>query len=121
MKDPWIKGHIQETEGFSGGIEGKEFACSVGDSDSIHGSGRSPREGNGNLLQYPCQENSMDRGAWQATVHGAAKSWTRLSDFTHSTGKLGNHPHTNISKPATVKRIQMQDIGNVFKIKIETT
>ena len=62
----------------------------------------------------------MDRGAWQATVHGAAKSWTRLSDFTHSTGKLGNHPHTNMSKPAVVKKTQMQDIGNVFEIKRET-
>ena len=56
MKDPWIKGHIQESEGFSGGLEGKEFACSMGDSDSIPGSGRFPREGNGNLPQYPCRK-----------------------------------------------------------------
>ena len=41
-------------------------------------------EGNGNPLQYSCLENPMDREAWQATVHGVAKSWTRLSDFTHS-------------------------------------
>ena len=40
------------------------------------------REGNGNPLQYSCLENSMDRGAWWAAVHGVAKSWTRLSDFT---------------------------------------
>ena len=39
-------------------------------------------EGNGNPLQYSCLENSMDRGAWQAAVHGVAKSWTRLSDYT---------------------------------------
>ena len=39
-------------------------------------------EGNGNPLQYPCLENPMDGGAWQATVHGVAKSWTQLSDFT---------------------------------------
>ena len=38
-------------------------------------------EGNGNPLQYPCLENPMDGGAWWATVHGVAKSWTRLSDF----------------------------------------
>ena len=44
------------------------------------GSGRSPEGGNGNLLQYSCLENSMDREAWQATVHGVEKSWTRLSD-----------------------------------------
>ena len=41
-------------------------------------------EGDGNPLQYSCLKNSMDRGAWRATVHGVAKSWTRLSDFTHT-------------------------------------
>ena len=40
------------------------------------------REGNGNPLQYSCLENTMDGGAWWATVHGVAKSWTRLSNFT---------------------------------------
>ena len=44
--------------------------------------GRSPGEGNGNPLQYHCLENPMDGGAWKATAHGVAKSWTRLSDFT---------------------------------------
>ena len=42
----------------------------------ILGSERSPRVGTGNPLQYSCLENSMDRGAWWATVHGVAKSWT---------------------------------------------
>ena len=42
----------------------------------IPGSGRSPGVGNGSSLQYSCLENSMDRGAWQATAHGVAKSWT---------------------------------------------
>ena len=46
----------------------------------IPGSGRSPGGGNGNPLQYSCLENPMDRGAWRATVHGAAKSRTCLSD-----------------------------------------
>ena len=46
---------------------------------SIPGLGRSPGVGNGNPLQYSCLENSMDKGAWQATVHGAAKSQIRLS------------------------------------------
>ena len=49
------------------------------DMGSNHGWGRSPGGGNGNLLQYSCLENSMGRGAWQATVHGTMKSWTRLS------------------------------------------
>ena len=47
---------------------------------TLPGSGRSPGKGNGNPLQYSCLENSMDRGAWWATVHGIEKSWTRLSD-----------------------------------------
>ena len=55
----------------------------LGDLGSISGSGRSPAEGNGNPLQYSCLENPMDRGAWQATVHGVAKSQTQLNDFTH--------------------------------------
>ena len=46
-------------------------------------SGRSPGEGNGNSLQYSCLENSMDRGAWRATVQGITKSWTQLSDQAH--------------------------------------
>ena len=41
-------------------------------------------EGSGNLLQYSCLENPMDGGAWEATIHGIAKSWTQLSDFTFS-------------------------------------
>ena len=52
------------------------------DTGSIPGSGRSPGVGNGNLLQYSCLENSMDRGALWATVHEVAKSQTQLSDFT---------------------------------------
>ena len=59
-------------------------ACNAGDLGSIPGLGRSPGEGNGNLLQYSCLENSMDGGAWRATVHRVAKSWTWLSYFTHS-------------------------------------
>ena len=53
---------------------GKESACSAGDLGSIPRLGRSPGEGNGNPLQYPCLENLMDRGAWWAAVHGVAKS-----------------------------------------------
>ena len=59
-----------------GGSDGKEAACSLGDPGSIPGLGRSPAEGNGNPLPYSCLQNSMDRGAWQATVHGVAKSQT---------------------------------------------
>ena len=60
--------------GFSGGLDGKESACSAGDLGSIPRSGRFPGEGNDNPLQYSYLENSMDRGAWQATDHGVAES-----------------------------------------------
>ena len=54
----------------------KECACNAGDTGSIPGSGRSPGEGNGYPLQDYCLENSMDREAWWATVHGVTKHWT---------------------------------------------
>ena len=57
-----------------GGSDGKKSACNAGDPGSNPGLGRSPKEGNSNPLQYSCLENPMDRGAWQATVHGVAKS-----------------------------------------------
>ena len=72
----------QFPKSFPGGSEVKAPACSAGNVGSIPGSGRSPGEGNGNPLQYSCLENPMDRGAWWATVHGVAKSRTRLSDLT---------------------------------------
>ena len=53
----------------------KNLPASPGDVGSIPGLGRFPGEGNGNLLQDSCLENSMDRGAWWSTVHGAAESW----------------------------------------------
>ena len=67
-------------EGFPAGSDSKEAACNAEHSGLIPGLGRSPGERNGNLLQYPCLENSMDREAWWATVHGVTKSWTQLSD-----------------------------------------
>ena len=60
----------------------KASAYNAGDPGSIPGLGRSPGEGNGNPLVYSCLENPMDRGAWQAAVHGVAKSQTQVSDFT---------------------------------------
>ena len=58
----------------------KNLPANAGDAGLIPGSGRSPGGGNGNPLQYSCLGNPVDKGAWQATVHGIAKSWTRLSD-----------------------------------------
>ena len=64
---------MHEYASFPNGSEGKESACNVADLGLIPGWGRSPREGNGCPLQYSCLENSMDRGAWQATVHRGHK------------------------------------------------
>ena len=62
--------------GFPHGSDGKECACNAGDPGSMPGLGRSPGEGNGNPLQYSYLENSMERGAWWATVRGVKKSRT---------------------------------------------
>ena len=59
--------------GFPSGLAVKNLPANAGDAGSIPGLGRSPGEGNGNPLQYSCLENPMDRGAWQAAVHGVAK------------------------------------------------
>ena len=72
-------------QGFPGGSDGKELACSAGDLGSIPGLGRSPGGGDGNPLQSSCLLLSMgttpmDRGAWQTTIHGVAKSQAQLSD-----------------------------------------
>ena len=68
-------------KGFPGGSDGKESACKAGDLGSVPGSGRSPGEAKGYPLQYSCLDNFMDKGAWQAIVHGVTKSQTQLSDF----------------------------------------
>ena len=65
--------------GFPGGSDSKESACSTGDVGLFPGSGGSPGEGNDNPFQCSCLENSMDRGAWWAVVHGAAESRVQIS------------------------------------------
>ena len=66
--------------GFPWELRGKGSACNAGDMGSIPGSEKSPGGGNGNLLQYSCLENPMDRGTWWATVLRVAKSQTGLND-----------------------------------------
>ena len=66
--------------GFPAGSEGEEPACYAGDMNLIPGLGKSPGEENGYPLQCSCLENSMERGSWEATVHGVAKSQTGLSN-----------------------------------------
>ena len=73
------KAEVDVFLGFPNGSMGKESVCNAGDTGDaclIPGWGRSPREGNDNPFQYPCLENSMDGGAWKATVDRVAKRWT---------------------------------------------
>ena len=72
MTEPVLK------QGFPGGSDGKESACSKGDLGSLPGSERTPGEGNGTPLQYSCLENPMDGGAWWAAVHEVTKSQTQI-------------------------------------------
>ena len=83
--------------GIPGGSDSKESACNAGDPGSIPGSGRSPGDGNGCPLQYSCLKNSMDRGVWQAIVHGIAK--TQLSDW---------HFHFSLFQILKKKKLQEQ-------------
>ena len=81
---------------FPGGLDSKESTCNAGDLGSVPGSERTPREGNGNPLQYSCLGNYMDRGEWWATAHEVAKSRTQLSDCTLS-GRAGAPFPTGLS------------------------
>ena len=75
---------------FSGGAMVKNLPANARDTKdmgSIPGSGRSPGVGNGNPLQYPCLENSMDRGVWQAVLHGVT------TEHTHTLGLLTSQNH----------------------------
>ena len=85
--------HIAIFMGFLRGSDGKEFACNAGNPGAISGSGRSPGKGHGNSLQYSCLENSMDRGAWQAIVHGGRIE----SDMTEWLTYKHTHTYTLLS------------------------
>ena len=93
-------------QGFPCSSDSKESACNAEDPDSIPGSGRSPGEGNGNPLQYFCLENPIDRGAWWATVHGVAKSQTRLSDYTLAIKGIYIVIHSSKPKECSIPRVK---------------
>ena len=92
----------------------KESACVIGDAGdkgSVPGSGRSPGGGNDNPLQYSCLENSMDRGAWWATVHGVAKSRTGLSSWA-----LTSYCFGALSSSASQHVVQDQPISITWEL-----
>ena len=75
--DIWTYGGLP---GWLNGLKKKNLSAHAGDAGLISGSGRSPQEENGTLLQYSCWDNPMDKRAWRALVHGVTKSWTQISD-----------------------------------------
>ena len=72
--------YFYQAVGFPSSTDSKASACNAGDPGLIPGLGRSPEEGNGNLLQYACLENAMDRGAWRAIVHGVGHKESDTSE-----------------------------------------
>jgi len=80
LRGTLVKEKSSSTHRSKGGSEDKESACNAEDLDLIPGSGRCPVGGNGNPSSVLGLENSMDRGAWQVTVPGVAKSQTLLSN-----------------------------------------
>ena len=90
----FLANHVYR-EGLPWWLSGKESACNAGDPGSVPGRGRSSGGGHGKSLQYCCLENPMDRGAWQATVHGVTQSQTQLkwlSNSSSSTEREGGFP-----------------------------
>jgi len=75
-----VKAPVYVLGGLPWGLSGKESTCQAVDVVSIPGWRGSPGKGSGHLLYYSCLENSIDRGAWWATDHEVANSWTQLND-----------------------------------------
>ena len=100
--------------------DSKESAFNTGDPGSVPQLGRSPGEGNGNPLQYCCQETSMDRGVWRAIIHGVTKSWTWLSDFhfhaTYCYWKVGD-PVPCCSKAICLKADYPPTLELLYKVR----
>ena len=83
-----VWGMLSQETIFSGSRVVKNPSANARDMGSILGSGRSSGGGNGNPLPYSCLEKPMYRGAWRATVHGAAKSWTPLKQLSSSSTEI---------------------------------
>ena len=97
-------------------------ACNAGDPGSIPGWGRSPGEGNGNLLQYPCLKNFMDGGAWQSIVHGVTESdtteWLMLciADVIIADAQISDPGELQSwAKPQGVPALQYSDLKVKFQ------
>ena len=106
--------------GLPGGSDSKNLPADAGDLGLIPGLGRSPGKGNGYPLQDSGLENSMDRRAWQAAVHGVTKSWTRLNDFHNSSHRTPaptlKHPPPPSSWPtsSSPKPAASEQVAGIF-------
>ena len=106
-----------QPEGFPSSSVGKESAYNAGDLGLIPGSGRSSGEGNGNPAQYSCLENLMDRGAWQATVRGVTKSWTRLRNYTFTFTHMSGFPGGTVVKYPLAKARDAEDTVSISELR----
>ena len=86
----WIWGRVSAKDGFPGALASKESPCNTGDPGLIPGSGRFPREGNGNPSQYSCLENPMDRGAWWGHKESDTTKRRTLSQYVSAEGEEWN-------------------------------
>ena len=97
-------GLFEQNYNHSRGFPGKEPVCNEGDAGDmglIPGSERSSGGGHGNPLQYSYLDNPLDRGVWQATVHGVTKNWTQLKLTEHSTAQHSTaHDHSIVTDAA---------------------
>ena len=94
---------------YAGGSDGKESAINAGDLGPIPWSGRSPGEGNDYTLQYSCMESSMDKGAWQLTIHGVTES--EMTEWL-------THAFT-LNSSITVPKIKKNTVSTLKKKKIK--
>ena len=88
----------------------------TGDMGLIPGFGKSPWGGNGNSLQYSCLENPLDRGAWQALVHGVAKNWTRLSNWAHTHSLCSRHDVFGLKKQNSISNYDVETQSTIWVI-----
>ena len=115
-----LSGHLLGSPGSS---DVKESACSAGDPSLSSGSGRFPEERSGYPLQYSCLENSMDRGAWQSTIHGIAESDTtlRCSETQLQCEEKGPTPPSNSWTSIGYPRIQLNSDSKYLQIASDLT
>ena len=106
---------IQHLPSFLGGSGGKVSACSAGDLGSISGLARSPGELHGSQSSTRAWRIPMGRGAWQAAVHGAAKRWTRLSNYTQHWGSIEHLPRYKEMSGIYVG--QAKDVANILQCR----